>query len=148
MNLPSFQVHIGYNLATSFSGCCHFIKKVDCSVECFYFINKSETFKCLYYNCTAWCWLSFFITLFSINFRNIRSLTHLFASQSQLVTNRGSNTIAFVNGLMRQAEAVNVSPAQTHLALGEIWGEMQQQESSTDWACSYSGRDRKGVDVL
>lgn len=148
INLPSFQVHIGYNLATSFSGCCHFIKKMDCSVEWFYFINKSETFKCLYYNCTARYWLSFCITLFNINFRNIGSLTHLLDSQSQLVTNRGSNTIAFVNVLMRQAEAVNVRPGKTHLALDEIWGEMQQQESSTDWACSYSGRDRKGVDVL
>lgn len=148
INLPSFQVRIGYNLATSFPGCCHFIKKMNSSVECFYFINKTETFKCLYYNCTAWYWLSFCITLFNINFRNIRGLTHLSVSQSQLVTNRGSNTIAFVNVLMRQAEAVNVRPGKTHLALGEIWGEMQQQESSTDWACSYSGRDRKGLDVL
>lgn len=38
----------------------------------------------------------------------------------QLAMNRGSNTIAFVNGLMRQAEAVNVRPGHTHLALGEI----------------------------
>ena len=27
MNLPSFQVHIGYNLSTSFSGCCHFKRR-------------------------------------------------------------------------------------------------------------------------
>lgn len=37
-----------------------------------------------------------------------------------LVTNRGSNTIAFVNVLMRQAEAVHIRPGRTHLALGEI----------------------------
>lgn len=128
MNLPSFQVC--NNLTTSFAGCCHFIKKVDCSVEWFYFINKSETFKCLYYNCTAWYGLSLCITLFNINSRNIRSLTHLSVSQIQLVTNRGSNTMAFVNVFMRQAEAVSVRPGKTHLALGGIWGRCSNKKAA------------------
>lgn len=107
------------------------IQKMDCPVEWFYFTNKNETFKCLYYNFTAWCWLSVcIITWCGINFRNIRSLTHLLVSESQLVTNRGSNTIAFVNVLMRQAEAVNIRPGKTRLALGEIWGRCSDKKAA------------------
>lgn len=39
---------------------------------------------------------------------------------SQPTSDEQRNTIAFVNVLMRQAEAVSVRPGKTHLALGEI----------------------------